>query len=670
MAAELAMIDQNYMLSFLKQHQPVSAKKNKVVSAEDAVRVIQNGDTIVFGGFAGVGAAEEIAMALENYYLQTRTPRDLTLMFAVATGPGDDSPRGLNHLAHPGLLKRIIGGHWGLAPGIQRLALEGKVVAYNLPQGIISHMYRNVASGKAGILSQVGLGTFVDPRNGGGRLNNQTTEPIVKLMDVAGEEYLFFDAFPINVAVIRGTTADTDGNITMEKEALTLESLSIATAAKNSGGLVIVQVERVTRAGTLNPRQVKIPGIMVDCVVIASPENHWQTFGEVYNPAFSGETQIPMRNIPVMALNARKIIARRAAFELKPNSVVNLGIGVPEGVASVANEEKILDYMTLTAEPGVIGGLPAGGINFGAAMNFTALIDQPYQFDFYNGGGVDAAFLGMAETDGQGNVNVSRFGSRLAGAGGFINISQNSKKVIFMGTFTAGGVDYSIGDGKLIINKEGRFRKFVEKVQHITFSGLYGARSGRKILYVTERCVFELGPDGPELIEIAPGVDLQKDILEMMDFKPKIREPLALMDERIFCPGRMLLKEDLLTIPAADRIVYNPKANLMLINLAAYMVKTINDVDAIRNAIEGIAKPLNKKIYAVANYDQFNMDPDLFDEYTAMQKYLKDNYFLRISRYTTSAFLRIKIGEEMENRGMAPHIFETPEEAHAFLVNG
>jgi len=670
MVVECSLADSSNLLSILKQHRPHTAKRNKIVSAEDAVRVIQSGDTVVFGGFAGVGAAEEIAAALENYYLQTRHPRDLTLMFAVATGPGDDSPKGLNHLAHEGLLARIIGGHWGLAPGIQRLAVENKVVAYNLPQGIISHMYRNVASGKAGIFSQVGLGTFVDPRNGGGRLNARTTQPIVKLMEIAGEEYLFYDALPINVAVIRGTTADTDGNITMEKEALTLESLSIATAARNSGGLVIVQVERVAQAGTLNSRQVKIPGILVDCVVVACPENHWQTFGEPYNPAFSGETRIPTQDIPSMQMNARKIIARRAAFELKPNCVVNLGIGIPEGVASVANEEQILDFMTLTAEPGVIGGLPAGGINFGAAINATALIDQPYQFDFYNGGGVDVAFLGMAEADAQGNVNVSRFGVRLAGAGGFINISQNSKKVVFMGTFTAGGVDYEISDDKLVVKKEGRLRKFVDQVQHITFSGPYSARSGRKILYITERCVFELTEDGPELVEIAPGIDLQRDILNMMDFKPIVREPLTVMDERIFRPDRMALKDDLLSIPTDDRIFYNPEANIMLANLAGYTVKSQQDVDDVREAIERVLRPLGKKVYAVGNYDQFSIDPELIDAYTSMQTYLVENYFERVSRYTTSAFLRIKMGGALERRGVAPHIYESPEEAHAFLMAG
>ena len=670
MVVECSLADSDTLLSILKQHRPHTAKRNKIVTAEDAVRVIQNGDTVVFGGFAGVGAAEEIAAALESHYLLTGNPQNLTLMFAVATGPGNDSPRGLNHLAHEGMLRRIIGGHWGLASGIQRLAVENKVIAYNLPQGIISHMYRNVASGKAGLFSQVGLGTFVDPRNGGGRLNARTTEPIVQLMEIAGEEYLFYDALPINVAVIRGTTADTDGNITMEKEALTLESLSIAMAARNSGGLVIVQVERVAQAGTLNPRQVKIPGILVDCVLVACPENHWQTFGEPYNPAFSGEIQVPTQNIPAMEMSARKIIARRAAFELKPNCVVNLGIGIPEGVASVANEEQILDFMTLTAEPGVIGGLPAGGINFGAAINATALIDQPYQFDFYNGGGVDVAFLGMAEADTQGNVNVSRFGVRLAGAGGFINISQNSKKVVFMGTFSASGVEYETGDGKLVIRKEGRLHKFVARVQHITFSGPYSARSGRKILYITERCVFELGPDGPELVEIAPGIDLQTQILDMMDFRPIIREPLAVMDERIFRPARMSLKDDLLCIPADDRIFYNPAANIMLANLAGYTVKSKKDVEAVRDAIERVLRPLGKKVYAVGNYDQFSIDPDLIDDYTTMQRYLMENYFARVSRYTTSAFLRIKMGAALEKRGMAPHIYESPEEAHAFLMGG
>ena len=655
--------------TMLNQFEPTYTKKNKIISAEEAVRMIRDNDTVVFGGFAGVGVCEEVAAALEQYYLETGAPKDLTLMFAVATGPGNDTNRGLNHLGHEGLIKRIIGGHWGLAPRIQRLALENKVVAYNLPQGVISHLYRNIASQKSGIFSDVGLGTFVDPRNGGGKLNEKTTEDIVRLMEIDGEEYLFYKSLPVNVAVIRGTTADTNGNITMEKEALTLESLSIAMAARNSGGLVIVQVERVARAGTLNSRQVKIPGILVDGVVVARSENHWQTLGTQYNPAFSGEMEVPMDALPAMELSCRKIIARRAALEIKPNCVVNLGIGVPEGVASVANEEKILDFMTMTAEPGVIGGLPAGGSNFGAATNASALIDQPYQFDFYNGGGVDVAFLGMAEADRAGNVNVSRFGKKLSGAGGFINISQNSKKVIFMGTFTAGGMDYLINDGQLTIKKEGSFRKFVEQVGHITFSGLYGARSKRKILYITERCVFELGEGGPELVEIAPGVDLQKDILDHMDFRPTIREPLKQMDKRIFRPEKMGLKEDILDISLEDRITFDFETDTLFANLAGHAVKSIDDVNAIGDTIANLLKPLGRKVNAIGNYDQFVIDSDLVDAYAAMQHTLVENYFSRVSRYTTSAFLRMKLGDALEKRGVAPHIYESPEEAHSFLQN-
>ena len=653
----------------VSQFQVSFAKKNKIVSAEEAVSLILDGDTVVFGGFAGVGVCEEIAIALEDRFLKTDRPTDLTLMFAVATGPGNDSNRGLNRLAHAGLIRRIIGGHWGLAPKIQRLALENKVEAYNLPQGIISHLYRNIASQKGGIFSKVGLGTFVDPRKTGGKLNAKTTEELVRLLEIDGEEYLYFKSLPINVAVIRGTTADTDGNITMEKEALTLESLSIATAARNSGGFVIVQVERVAQAGTLNSRQVKIPGILVDCVVVARPENHWQTVIEPYNPAFSGETKAPLATIPAMEMGVRKIIARRAAFELKPNCVVNLGIGMPEGVANVAYEENMLDFMTLTAEPGVIGGFPAGGLNFGAGVNATAIIDQPYQFDFYNGGGVDVAFLGMAQADRLGNVNVSRFGPKLAGAGGFINISQNAKKVVFMGTFTAGGLNCHIADALLKIEQEGKVSKLVSEVEHTTFSGPYAARSGRKILYVTERCVFRLGRDGLELSEIAPGVDLQKDILDLIDFKPLMSRPPKPMDARIFRPEPMGLKEQLLSISLEDRIIYDAENNIMFANLAGYAVKSENDVEAVRSAIESLLQPLGKKVYAIGNYDHFAIDPDLIGAYSEMQKYLTENYFSKVSRFTTSAFLRMKLGGALEDRGVAPHIYESPDEAHRFLVN-
>jgi len=521
---------------------PARLRASKVISAAEAVACIRDGDTVATEGFMGSLFPENLIVRLEERFLATAGPRDLTLLFAAGQGDGKD--RGLNHLAHPGLLRRIIGGHWGLTPKLSAMVFAGQVEAYNLPQGIIAHLFRDIAAGKPGTLSRIGLGTFVDPEFGGGKLNQRTTEDLVEHLAIHGHDYLLYRAMPIHIGIIRGTTADPDGNVTLEREALTLEGLAIATAVHNSGGKVMVQVERLADRGTLNPRDVRVPGIMVDYVVVAErPEYHMQTFGEQYNASYSGELRIPLSALEPLELNERKLIARRAALELKPDCLVNVGIGMPEGIAAVVAEEGASGLMTLSTEPGAIGGVPAGGMSFGADANPSAVIGQPEQFDFYDGGGLDIAFLGLAQADAQGNLNVSKFGPKLAGAGGFINISQSARKVVYVGTFTAGGLRIKVEDGRLVILKEGATRKFVREVEQRTFSGAVAFRSGQEVLYITERCVFRLVKDGLELIEVAPGMDLDKDILAHMDFVPAIAKDLGVMNLAIFRPEPMGLLE-------------------------------------------------------------------------------------------------------------------------------
>ena len=652
-----------------------TAHSGKVVPARDAVRLIRDGDTVATGGFIGTGFAEAIAVALEELYLDTDEtqfratgrPGNLTLVYAA--GQGDGKHRGMNHFGHEGLVRRVIGGHWGLAPKLCDLAIANKIEGYNLPQGVITHLFRDIAAHRPAHLTRVGLGTFVDPRHGGGKINARTTEDLVQLITLNGEEALLYKCFPIDVGIIRGTTADTLGNITMEREALTLEAQAIAMAAHNSGGVVIVQVERLAEAGSLHPRAVKVPGILVDCVVVAEkPEHHGQTFMTVYNPAYTGETRAPIGSIPPMPMSERKLIARRAALELLPGSVVNLGIGIPEGVAAVANEEHIIDLVTLTTEPGSIGGVPAGGLDFGASVNSQAVIDQPNQFDFYDGGGLDVAFLGLAQADAAGNVNVSKFGTKLAGAGGFINISQNAKKVVFVGTFEAGGRKPLVEDGRLVLRGHGDGGKFVRAVEHRTFSGEYAARRGQPVLYVTERCVFRLTPDGLELTEIAPGIDLERDILARMDFSPLIREAPRLMDERIFRNEPIGLRETLLGVPLEQRFSYDPAEQLFFVNFEGLSVRTSAEIAQIRHMVAERLLPLGHKVPAIVNYDRFSILPELLDAYSAMVQELTDRFYSSVTRYTTSGFLRVKLRDALGRRQLAPHIYESADEARAHLV--
>jgi propionate CoA-transferase len=530
---------------------PRTTAAQKVVTAAEAVRCIGNGATLATGGFIGIGFAEGLAIALVQRFLgqdpqsPAGSPSGLTLVYAGGQGDGKD--RGLNHLAHAGLLQCVIGGHWGLAPKLQQLALNNQIEAYNLPQGVISQLFRDIAAHRPGLITRVGLGTFVDPRHGCGRVNARSQRSLMTLMHIDDEEFLFYKSFPIHACLLRGTTADEHGNISMEHEALTLESLAIAMATHNSGGTVIVQVERLAKAGSLSSRQVQIPGILVDFVVLAEkPEHHMQTFAEPYSAVFSGELQAPPCEWEMTPLTVRKIMARRAALELFTHDIVNLGVGIPECIATVAAEENLVDLMTLTAEPGVVGGLPASGLNFGAATNAEAILDQPYQFDFYDGGGLDIAFLGLAQVDAQGNVDVSCFNNHLAGAGGFINISQNTKRLVFMGAFCAGHQDAQVLDGKLSITCEADTKKFVNAVEQITFNGMDALKREQSVLYVTERCVFRLMADGLELIEIAPGIDLDVDILARMGFRPAISPHLMCMDRRIFCDAPMALRIDML----------------------------------------------------------------------------------------------------------------------------
>jgi propionate CoA-transferase len=511
-------------------------KTKKVMSREDAAKLLCDGDTLALvGNGGGVMEARMTLEAIESRYLTTGSPKNLTLVHA--SGIGNKQRDGITRFAHEGMVRRVIGGHWGWSPEMQQLAVENKIEAYNFSQGVICHLFREIAAQRPGLVTKTGMYTFVDPRETGGKLNDITKEDLVEMVTLGGEEYLWYKTFPINVAIIRGTTADEDGNISMEHEPAFLDTLALAQAAHNSGGKVIAQVKYLATSGSLHPKNVKVPGLYIDAIVL--DPNQQQTGEGEYNPAFSGDVTVPLNSLEYLALSERKIVARRASLELTSNAVINLGFGMADGVAAVAAEEGVSDAVTMTIEQGIYGGIPAKGAIFGVASNPVAVIDECAQFDFYSGHGLDMAFLGLAQVDQQGNVNVSKFGKTISGSGGFIDISQSAKKLVFCGTFMAGGLKISIVDGKVDIVQEGKHRKFVKSVEHKTFSAEAARHFKQKVTFVTERAVFVLTELGLLLTEIAPGIDLNRDIIDQMDFVPNIAKDLKIMDPRLFREEKM-----------------------------------------------------------------------------------------------------------------------------------
>ena len=508
-------------------------------------QLIKDHDTVAISGSGGSGSAEKIIKGIRDSFEKSGHPKELTVTCGISPGNLTEDEVGMNMLAKPGLVGKAICAHLGMGKVFGNAIGNNQFPAFAVPLGVINHLYRAIAGHEIGVLTKVGLNTFADPRIEGCCANAKARNlpPFVEIHKINGQEQLLYKSFPIDVAVIKATYSDESGNLSLENEAVIGEQYNMAIAAHNSGGIVIAQVEKIVSNNTLKAKNVLIHSSIVDYVVVASPD---MTLGDynmpLYRPEIAGDKKIPMDEIPIRGLDNRKVCGRRSAMELKHGNVVNLGVGMPDSVANVCAEEKIDHQIFLSVESGPTGGIPVGGVAFGGAINPDSIISTAEQFDAYNGGLLDMAIVGLAEVDRMGNVNVSKFGTRVTGPGGFINITQNTKKVLFIGTFTTNGLKEEITNGKIHILNEGKTKKFVKKIQQVTFSAKNAIKNHQEILYITERAVFQLTDKGLELIEIAPGVDLKKDILEQMDFEPIVSRNLKKMDSRIFFEEKMNLK--------------------------------------------------------------------------------------------------------------------------------
>ncbi len=504
---------------------------SKVCSATEAIKLINDNDTIAISGVGLTGYPEGIIRTLEDCFLSENKPGNLTVI--GSSGQGDRKGTGADHLAHMGLVNKAYFGHYRASPKFCKMALDGEFEAYCLPQGIIVQLYRACGAGHPGVLSKVGLGTYIDPRLKGGKVNSRCKEDAVKLFLIEGEEYLFYPVIPVDVAVIRGTTADEEGNVTIEREALRLEIAEMALAARASGGKVIVQVEEVVARGSLPPKSVVVPSILVDAVVLGARKDrsHWQTSWEPYSPSFSGEENSLAGREP-LPLDIVKVIARRGCRELRPGFIVNVGLGISGAVARVASEEGCPKDVVFSIEMGAIGGQPAGYPHFPAMYNPVSFLSHVQMFDYYHSFGVDIAFLGAAEIDEKGCVNVSRFGSS-AGQGGFIDICEKAREIIFCTSFTGGASELVVENG-LCIKSDGPFTKFVKEVREVTFDTAMAAKRNKKIKLITERAVFAWFDGVWMLQEVAPGIDIKSHIIDRMDFTPIVPENVKIMDINLF----------------------------------------------------------------------------------------------------------------------------------------